>query len=259
VIEEHLELIVWTAGSILLAVAAAQLAWVGARSPTSGLGHWRAALTHKPLGQSALFLARLVFYIGLPYLTLLRHSLSLVSIGMLGTETPDLPWWLLGWNLSDWSTAVGWTAALGGMTAAALSLGWRNVRRAVGPDFSASGLVPAPSLLVIVRESILAETHWAFYRAAPLALIADPYWATLTGAALVIFEWLLNPNWHFALADGPQREQWLMQLVWLALSATLFALTKNIWPILAAHILLEWSVSRWAALLSTQATVAPSP
>ena len=258
-----LELALWTAGSILLSAVGGLLAWLAGQRPHSRLGQLGASLTGNPFGRATLFLVRFAFYIGLPYMALMNHALSPVVIGLLGTQTPDLPWWLLGWNTSEWVKAlIGGSDPAGGVTvgallpggiaAAVLLLGWRNAYRAMGAAFPAGGLLPAPSIFVVVRESLFAEIHWAFYRAAPLAFIADPYWATLAGAVLVILEWVLNPAWHAGLADGTRREALLMQLTWLALSASIFVLARNVWPILVLHIALAWIVGRWVTLFAAR-------
>jgi len=210
-----------------------------------------------------LFLVRFAFYIGLPYLVLMNHALSPVVIGLVGTQTSDLPWWLLGWNPGEWGKAlIGGNDLAGGVAVGALLpgviaafvllFGWRNAYYALGAAFPTGGLLPAPSIFVVVRESLFAEIHWAFYRAAPLAFIADPYWATLVGAVLVILEWVLDPTWHAGLADGSRREALLMQLTWLALSASIFVLTRNVWPIIVLHIALAWMVGRWVALFAAR-------
>ena len=261
--EAPLELVLWTAGSILLSVVGGLLAWLAGQQPQSRLGQLGASLSGNPIGRATLFLVRFAFYIGLPYVALMNHALSPVVIGLLGTQTPDLPWWLLGWNTSEWVKAlIGGSDPAGGVTvgallpggiaAAVLLLGWRNAYRAMGAAFPAGGLLPAPSIFVVVRESLFAEIHWAFYRAAPLAFIADPYWATLAGAVLVILEWVLDPAWHAGLADGTRREALLMQLTWLALSASIFVLARNVWPILVLHIALAWIVGRWVTLFAAR-------
>ena len=260
-----LELALWTAGSILLSVVVGLWVWLAGRRPHSRLGRPGVRLTGNPFGRAVLFLVRIAFYIGLPYAALMNHALSPVVVGLLGTQTPDLPWWLLGWNPDDWVRAALWTAVLGSIAAAALLLGWRNVYRAslarqeTDSAFPSGGLLPAPSILVIAREGIFAEIHWAFYRAAPLAFIADPYWATLAGAVLVILEWVLDPAWHAGLANGSRREALLMQLTWLALSASIFVLARNIWPILVLHIALAWMVGRWVTLLAARTSVVRQP
>jgi hypothetical protein len=125
-------------------------------------------------------------------------------------------------------------------------------------DLPSGGLLPAPSLLVTVRESLYAEIHWAFYRAAPLLFMADLYWATLAGAALVVVEWSLDPYWRAAqsVANGSRREVLLTQSAWLALSAAIFALARNVWPIIVLHTVLAWALGRWVTLLSAQADAA---
>jgi hypothetical protein len=255
--EYRIELTVWTAGSVLLAAAGAQVAWRAERKPQGRIAQFRAWLTGNLFGRAFLFLLRFLYYFGLPYVAVLRHALSLVVIGLVGTQTSDLPWWMLGWNLSEWAGALGWAIGLGGLAAAALAWGWWNARRALEGDLPSGGLLPAPSLLVTARESLYAEIHWAFYRAAPLLFMADPYWATLAGAALVVVEWSLDPYWRAGLANGSRREVLLTQMAWLALSTAIFALARNVWPIIVLHSALAWALGRWVALLSAQTGVAP--
>jgi hypothetical protein len=219
------------------------------------VGRFRTGWAGNPVGHAIVFLVRFAFYLGIPYAALLRHTLSLVVIGLLGAETAELPWWTLGWKLADWAGAFGWITGLGGIVASVLFLGWWNVRRALlalasGDEFPAGGLTPAPSVLVVARESIFDEVHWAFYRAVPLLLISDPYWATLVGAALVILEWLVDPAWHASIRDGTRREAALMQIGWLFLSSVAFVMTHNVWPMILLHVTLAWAVGRWAALLA---------
>ena len=145
---------------------------------------------------------------------------------------------------------------MGGIAAVILVMGWWNARRALGTDFPTGGAWNAPSFLIAAREGIYAEIHWAFYRAAPLVFIADPYWASLAGAGLVIVEWLLDPAWWEGMADGPQREALLMQMGWLALSTAVFIMAHNVWPMLLLHIVLAWAVGRWVTLLASRKVVA---
>jgi len=136
-----------------------------------------------------------------------------------------------------------------------LILGWWNAYRAnlarqgTAEEFPASGLLPPLSTLDIVRESLYAEIHWAFYRAVPLTLITDPYWATLVGAAIVVAEWVLDPAWRAGLANGSRWEALLAQGAWLALSSAIFILARNIWPIILLHTALAWGLGQWVALL----------
>jgi hypothetical protein len=246
------ELALWTAGSIVLLVIGKQLSWVAAQQPQSSLGRFRTGWAGNPFGRAFVFLVRFVYYLGIPYVVLLRHALSLVVVGLLGAQTAELPGWTLGWPLADWAGAMGWITGLGGIAAVTSVMGWWNARRALGADFPPGGVWVAPSFLVVARESIYLEVHWAFYRAAPLVLISDPYWASLVGAGLVIVEWLLDPSWWFGIADGPEREALLMQIGWLALSTAVFVMTHNVWPMLLLHVVLAWAVGKWVALLASQ-------
>jgi len=254
----RIELALWTAGSFVLAVMGASLAWRAQQRPQGRTARFLTRLTGNPFGRALLFILRFAYYVGLPYITLLRHALSPVTIGLVGTLTSELPGWMLGWSLADWSGAAGWTIGLGGLAAIALALGWWNARRALGSEPPSGGLLPAPSLFVTAQESIYAQIHWAFYRGAPLLFIPDLYWATLAGAALVIVEWALDPFWRAGLANGSRREVLLIQTCWLALSTAIFALAHNVWPIMALHIVLAWASGRWVTLLSVRAETAPA-
>lgn len=255
----RIELAAWTAVSLLLSVAGAYLAWHAEHKPKGRTARFRTWLAGSPVGRAFLFLLRFTYYIGLPYIALLSHALSPVVIGLVGTLTSELPWWMLGWNLTDWAGALGWAIGLGSLTAAALAMGWWNARRALASELPSGGLSPAPSLLATARESIYAEIHWAFYRAAPLLFIADPYWATLVAAAIVVVEWALDPYWRAGLANGSRREVLLTQMTWLALSTAIFVLARNVWPIVALHLVLAWALGQWVKLLSAPGEAVPSP
>ncbi len=268
------ELVLWTAGSIGLWTIGVWVAWFAAQRPASLAGRFRTGWSGNPVGFALRFLVRLIFYLLIPYLALLRHVLSPVSIGLAGTEA-ELPWWNLGWASSDWAGALGWVIGLGGIAAVVLVAGWWNAHRAmlaqdraaqdraaqdsVRGSFPAGGMIPAPSIFSLVPDVVFAEAHWAFYRAVPLALVSDPYWATLAGGALVIVEWALDPGWHASIRDGSQREAVLMQLGWLALSSTVFVMTHNVWVALLAHFVLAWGVGQWVVLLAWRRAMISQP
>lgn len=252
----QVQLLLWTGVSIALYGTVTWVAWFSQPDqhgqPRGQLGLVYARLSGSLAGRALLFFIRFAYYIGIPYLALLGHSLSLVVMGLLGTETADLPWWTLGWRLADWVGTLGWAAGLGAFTAGLLLAGWWSVGRALGGGVPAGGLHPAESLLLTARETLYSEIHWAFYRAAPLVLIADAYWAALAGMGIILIEWIIDPFWHAGLAGGSRREALLMQAVWLGLSTCLFVLTHNVWPILILHTALAWATGRWVKMLGPQ-------
>jgi hypothetical protein len=96
----------------------------------------------------------------------------------------------------------------------------------------------------VIVDAIYAEIHWAFYRAAPLILLGDVYSAVLFGVSLVGVEWIVVLIRNGLSPSPEERQVWLRRGVLLALSAVLFALTKNVWLAIGLHATLEllWKV-----------------
>jgi len=111
-----------------------------------------------------------------------------------------------------------------------------RARRPLGADDRSAGMV--------IVEAIYSEIHWAFYRAAPLILLGDVYAAVLFGALLVGVEWLVELIRNGLSPLPEERQRWLRRGVLLALSAALFALTRNVWLAIGLHAVLEllWKV-----------------
>jgi hypothetical protein len=177
---------------------------------------------------------RLVYFIGLPYAALLTGSIASIDMGLTGAGGS-----ILGWSPAEWLRGLGTALTLGAIVLLPIGAASRQIARAgrpLGTDARSAGAV--------IVDAIYAEIHWAFYRAAPLILLGDVYAAALFGVLLVGVEWtvMLIRN---GLGPSPEeRQTWLRRVVLLALSAALFALTRNVWLAIGLHALLEllWKV-----------------
>lgn len=238
------ELALWTAASLLLAVAGNWLAWRFHHMQARSADWLRRRILTSLGGRLLLQTIRLLYYVGLPYGAVLRRALSLVVLGARGPEVTSAAWWLLGWSMTDWTRMLGSTVTLGSISAVMLGLAWRNAARAQGRLEATEQWADAP-WWVTARETLFNEIHWGFYRVAPLLALSDAYGAILLGAAFPLAEWMLNPDWWEQVRGGPRRNQILMQGAWLAISTTCFALTRNLWLTLALHLVLALALNRW--------------
>ena len=102
---------------------------------------------------------------------------------------------------------------------------------------------------VVLIEALYAEVHWAFYRAAPLVLLENVYTAALIGMVLVGVEWSVELIRN-GLSRAPEdRQRWLRRVLLLAVSATLFVLTRNLWLLIGLHLVLELIWKAWLGRL----------
>ncbi len=222
--EAQLLPVFWTLASMTVAVLA--ILFVG----TAQLDRLRTTAGGRFLEQ----LLRLAYFIGVPYAALLTGSIGAMDMGLTGASGP-----ILGWSPAEWLRSLSMALMLGAIVLIPIGAASRQIARAgqpLGADDRSAGAV--------IVEAIYAEIHWAFYRAAPLILLSDVYAAVLFGVVLVSVEWLVALIRN-GLSSAPEdRQSWLRRAALLALSATLFALTRNVWLAIFLHAALEliWKV-----------------
>ena len=193
-------------------------------------------------------IARLIYFVGLPYAALLTQALSPIDMGLAGNTGP-----ILGWSSADWLRHLNAALIVGVLTLLPISLAARQMAHAgrpLGVDERSAG--------TIIIDGAYAEIHWAFYRAAPLIIIGDVYWATLIGLALVSVEILVTLIRNGLGSQPEDRQSWIGQLLLLAMSATLFILTRNVWLVTVLHIGVELALKAWAVRLAGRASASPS-
>ena len=200
------------------------------------LTRWQAA----GVGRWLIQIARLLYYLGVPYAALLAGVIAPVDMGLTGVAGP-----VLGWTGAEWLHSVGLGLIAGAVVLIPIGIAARQMDRAghpLGVDERSAG--------AILVDSIYAESHWAFYRTAPLMLLDNVYVATLIGLGLIGVE-LLVSLLRSGLGQYPEeRQSWLGTLLLLTLSAALFVLTRNLWVMILTHIAVEMLIKWWATRLA---------
>lgn len=162
---------------------------------------------------------RLAHSLTIPYIALLIGSVSARDTGLIGAEA-------LPYSLADWARALMWAAAFGG--AALATRVWLRREPDVPPAWA-----------------LLDEVRWAFYRGAAIGWIGL-FGGVALGAGLATLEWAVLKGLRTSLGEStPVR---LSNLLRLALSTAVFAVTLNVWATWAAGALAAFGLARWSAL-----------
>ena len=223
--EAQLLPVVWTLASMTVAVLAILFA-----GPAQ-LDRLRAT----PGGRLLEPLLRLIYFLGVPYAALLTGSIATIDMGLTGTGGS-----ILGWSPAEWLHGLSTALTLGVIVLLPIGAASRQVARAGRPLG-----VDARSAGAVIVDAVCSEIHWAFYRAAPLIFLGDVYAAVLFGALLVGVEWLVELIRNGLSPLPEERQRWLRRGVLLALSAALFALTRNVWLAIGLHAVLELLWKAW--------------
>lgn len=233
----------WLAGSVVLAVAATNLAWLIVRRDRLPE---RAAATLPALA----WLARSVFWLLPPLLAWRAGALSFSFMGIAEI---------------DWVQSLASGAPVAAAVSGLILFGWLIYRRtrpqhAGGTAGQATRIGRTAQTLV---DAALLGWHWAFYRAAAIGWLAalpeagagpalltkaaeQPlYWGSWLGLACIALEWALNPLGRAELRI-PGRQEAALRRIALAFSLTaIFVLSRNLWLCLAAQIFIETAIAGW--------------
>ncbi len=199
-------------------------------------------------GRVAEQLGRLVYFVGLPYAALLAKSVSPIDLGIAGNSGP-----ILGWSSVDWLSHLNYALVIAVFTLVPIGLAARQMARTgqpLGVDVRTTG--------AMLIDAAYAEIHWAFYRAAPYIILEDVYAATLIGLALVGVELLVMLVRNGLGTQPEERQSWLGQALFLAMSAALFMLIRNVWVALLVHIVVELALKVWSVQLADRVVAWPA-
>ena len=235
----------WLLVSVALATLGSLIRWLVKRQitagPTLAVGAWQTleSLLSAPLLVHTL---RVIYAVGLPAAALFGHrALSAKGLGLkpLPTIHAEL---IAGSNLSlpgwaDWARDLGTTAAIAAALWLLITLGERAACRWATSPTSRSAARP----LVALREAVIHQAHWAFYRE-PFTFAWGSALGPWLGALPVLIEMLISPLFWERLHQGdPQARRAILVRAGIYVASTLIILeTHNLWMALAMDLLLGW-------------------
>jgi hypothetical protein len=209
--------------------------------------------------------AKLFFCVGVPLVVLARGALvremglpvTLIGpSGALLSDSGSSGFWIargLAWlEVTDVQGLVrlgtGVAAGIGAL--AVLVALWVWYARAVLP--SAGNVVerlPVVAWWDALRQAVLAQFLWAFYRGFALLLCSDRAQAALLALALISIRWALHPrHWQDLFSSRGYRVvlEWMLALFTVVISLV----TNQLWLLIGMHTLWVWGSGRLLAHLS---------
>jgi hypothetical protein len=247
-----------------ISVLAAQLRWRlgrgSAREGDAGTRSW--------VRRWLLESVRALFCLGLPLGVLWQGALvremgfpsTLIGPSSLPRGDGGFAWsgtarWLAGLELADAQALVrlGSGVAVGGGALLVLVAIWIWYARVVlRPAGLALGAPPAIPWWEAVRQALLSQFLWAFYRGFAWSVVPDRAQAALLALALISVPWALDPQHRRDLFTS--RGYTVVQTWLLALFTVVVSLATNmLWFLVLMHTLWVWSSGRLLSHLSERA------
>jgi hypothetical protein len=229
----------WVALSLTAYALATHMAWAARWILTDRPGRLT-ALMQAGWFAGPVQVARLLYYLVVPYLTLVWGIFTPRSLGLIW---PD-----------DQAILRQFVAIAAGLTAL-LAVSWahyaRSRRELSSPPVGNSWPVGAPALVlplgwaVVLRESVFAQAHWALYRAGFVALLQNNDQGIWLALAVILLEGYLNP-WHrYDLQHADRAEPILLTAQLAMVTTALFLIGGSTWLTLAWHAVLALALPWW--------------
>lgn len=210
--------------SIVVYIFAANFAWAQ-HAPRDGrwgrfIQWWQTKWLGRGIGEAA----RWLYYLALPWATLMLGYNTMRALGVWGM---------------DWLTPLVTFGVLALGAAVVFVWVWQPYVRLIHPHATdASGWNWARRLI----EILYREAHWAFYRSGPILWLDDFYWGSFFGLLLVFIEGWSNPATRANVGEVTRADAPLWSGGLAIVSALVFILTQNVWYCLAVHLLLDQGV-----------------
>lgn len=227
---------VWLIGSLLLACLVSWIGWairhMGGR-PQAWVTRWQ-RWPGRPWINHTL---RLLYAVGIPAAALLwRGALKESALGL-----QPFPWQhgapvttALPATWENWLRDALWVLGLGVGIAGFVGLATSALKRA-----GISVPTVPRDAAVSLREAVIHEVHWTFYRE-PFILLWGAEIGVWAGLLLAFLEAAVNPaRWADLRSPAASREL-LLRAALAVTSALLFLQTQNLWLALLTHALLGW-------------------
>ena len=248
--------------TLSISVLAAQVRWRLRRSPILQRG----ILGRTWAGRWLLESLRLFFCVGIPLAVLDRGALvremglPLTLVGETQAEDAVPAWtWIsrvLAWlELTEAPSlsrlGAGLAVGVGALVALVAVWVWYARTVLASADFRFEAW-PGVSWWDAVRQALLAQFLWAFYRGFSLLLVPERAQAALLALALISIPWALHPRHRRdLLSTSGYRvvQEWLFALFTVLVSLS----TNQLWFLIVMHTLWVWVSGRLLAHLSKSA------
>jgi hypothetical protein len=252
------QLALWIVASFLLYTLSSQLAWqyhVPGRA--DALGRWIDRFRDSAWVPWCLEASRFIYYLGIPFLAAVNGLLGTDVLGLFNAPGPAANGWL-GFPWQDWVRGLGWAVLVTLALVAVWVTGQFFARRNALTPLERGPGGPKRSIWQRWLYALYDQVHWAFYRSGPMLWLDDFYWGVWAGLGLVLLEATLNPALGWSLKDPQTAGPVLARLAMAGVSAFLFLMTRNLWLVLAAHLMLAtYSRFNTTASADAQSPMAP--
>ncbi|MFQ6059080.1 MAG: hypothetical protein ACE5MB_09420 [Anaerolineae bacterium] len=244
--DHQLEPVLWLALSFVLYALATNVTWYYRQPRPGRVGRLVEAIRNWPYRDGPLQALRLLYYLGLPYLALLKGVINPRSMGL-----SDL----------DWLRGAGLGVALGGGAFLLLALTWWYYAHSThllypqaDPLSSHLTTLNRPwGWALLLLDVIYLEVHWAFYRSGPIQVLADLYSGVFLGLALAFLEAYSSPHLRRGLRQPEQAGGILLTGSLALVVALIYLFTHNLWLCVLSHLGIEVGLLRlWGVLYGSR-------
>jgi hypothetical protein len=234
-------------GAFLFYVLAANAAWRIANASQSDLAKKIHAFSAQRGARALYQLARLVFYLGLPFAALYLGWIDLRSIGL---------------SMLDWAEGMRWAIVILLAAWLVLMLIWLPYLRATLDVPAVSGTQPSFARRMV--ELIYMQAHWMFYRAAAITIFTGVltdalYWGAVLGLGMTCVEALLDPRVRARLGTIAAADSFIWNLGQAFLNTLAFLATQNLLLGVMIQFLLELTVPHLRPARAAPRTLAGAP
>ena len=214
------------AGALVLSIAiyalAANIGWAAIAPRGERFGRIVGWTRRFRLSAAIFELARWLYYIGLPWATLMLGYNTMRALGV----------WNLDWLMNWWIALI---VAIGG--GLIFMWVWKPYAQSEHPE--AVDLTQWNGAHQIL-EAFYQEFHWAFYRSGPVLWLGDYYWGSFIGLVLNLIEGWSNPTVRSNIRDITRADAPLWAGSLAIISVLVFYYTQNTWYCIIIHLAINF-------------------
>lgn len=214
----EIQLLLW----VLAAFVIGCIGVIAAERASRGQG----SLWDTAIGSISAEIALFAFNIGLPFAAVIAGALSTDLLGF-GASWSDGQH-IAGFTADEWLRGALIAAAVALFVLMALRLSTRNAEHTT---------LLHEGAFQNARNAFYEQVHWAFYRAPFILLLNDAVLGVAAGIGFIALEWLAHSLIQRSATRS--RARWWVMVCCLLAGAALFLLTRNLWLMLAADLVIR--------------------